>query len=45
MPSAGEKSGKGIYKCKKCGKKIEIANDTDTLPPCPRCGGTDFIKI
>ena len=44
MPTTGEKPGKGAYRCTSCGQVVVLDNDTDTLPPCPRCDGTDFTK-
>jgi len=45
MYTTGEKPGKGKYKCLKCGLVITLDDDTDTLPPCPRCGGTKWDKV
>lgn len=45
MPTTGEKPGKGTYKCTKCGTTVHLDDNTDTLPPCPKCNGTDFKKI
>jgi hypothetical protein len=45
MPKTGEKPGKGIYECETCGDRIRLDDETDTLPPCPACHGTDFIKV
>ena len=42
MPKTGEKPGKGNYRCNKCGQIVRLDDDSDTLPPCPKCGGTDF---
>ena len=42
MSTTGEKPGKGTYNCTKCGKVVVLDDDTDTLPPCPKCSGTDF---
>lgn len=42
MSRTGEKPGKGTYTCTKCGYVIVLDNDTDTLPPCPRCHNTEF---
>ena len=42
MPSTGEKPGKGVYTCDHCGQVIVLDDDTDTMPPCPKCNGTDF---
>lgn len=43
--STGEKPGKGTYQCTKCGEIVNLDDDTDTLPPCPRCNNTTFRKI
>ncbi|MFZ7119489.1 MAG: zinc ribbon-containing protein [Eubacteriaceae bacterium] len=45
MPNTGEKPGKGTYKCTKCGTLVTLDDDSDTLPPCPKCNGTEFVKI
>ena len=45
MPTTGEKPGKGTYRCKKCGTVVRLDDNTDTLPPCPKCSGTEFDKI
>lgn len=45
MPTTGEKPGKGLYQCTKCGQTVYLDNHDDTLPPCPRCDGTDFRRI
>ena len=42
MPTTGEKPGKGTYYCTNCGQAVTLDDDTDTLPPCPKCAGTDF---
>jgi len=42
MSTTGEKPGKGTYVCKNCGQTVTLDDDTDTLPPCPRCNGTEF---
>lgn len=41
----GEKPGIGSYQCTKCGEIVKLNDNTDTLPPCPRCGHTEFKKI
>jgi rubrerythrin len=41
----GEKPGVGTYKCTKCGEIIRLDDDSDTLPPCPRCDNTSWTKI
>ncbi len=45
MPTTGEKPGKGIYKCLRCGTTVTLDDINDTLPPCPKCNGTQFNKI
>ena len=42
MPKTGEKPGKGTYVCTNCGKKVTLDDKSDKLPPCPRCGGTNY---
>ena len=44
MPTTGEKPGKGIYKCLKCQERVRLDDATDTLPPCPKCHGTKYVK-
>jgi rubrerythrin len=43
MSTTGEKPGKGVYTCTKCGQKVVLDDDSDTLPPCPRCNGTKYM--
>lgn len=45
MHTTGEKPGKGTYKCTSCGTTVVLDDNTDTLPPCPKCHKTIFIKI
>ncbi len=45
MHTTGEKPGKGTYKCTKCTTRITLDDMTDTLPPCPKCDGTQFVKV
>jgi len=45
MHTTGEKPGKGLYKCRKCGEVIRLDDNTDTLPPCPKCHGTKWDKV
>lgn len=42
VSTTGEKPGKGIYICVQCGQRVVLDDDTDTLPPCPRCNGTEY---
>ncbi|MEW6108816.1 MAG: hypothetical protein AB1632_06580 [Nitrospirota bacterium] len=43
--TAGEKPGKGLYICTKCGKSAGIDNDAHTLPPCPQCKGSEYAAV
>lgn len=45
MYSTGEKPGIGTYQCVNCGTIIHLDDNTDTLPPCPKCDKTTFIKV
>lgn len=45
MPTTGEKPGVGTYKCTKCGELVHLDQNTDTLPPCPKCHGTDYTRV
>lgn len=45
MPTTGEKPGKGKYRCTSCGQTVVLDDGSDTMPPCPKCDGTDFIKV
>ncbi|MFI8615915.1 MAG: hypothetical protein EON54_12510 [Alcaligenaceae bacterium] len=42
MSSTGQKPGVGNYTCIKCGQRIFLNDSSDTLPPCPKCSGTEF---
>ena len=42
MPTTGEKPGIGTYTCTSCGTVVRLDDNTDTLPPCPSCDGTNF---
>lgn len=44
MPTTGEKPGKGRYVCEQCGEDVILDDDTDTLPPCPKCHHTEYEK-
>lgn len=44
MATTGEKPGKGKYRCTGCGQVVVLDDATDTLPPCPSCNGTNFVK-
>ena len=45
MPTTGEKPGKGTYECTACGTRVVLDDASDTLPPCPKCSKTNFIKV
>lgn len=45
MPRTGEKPGKGTYKCTKCGQLVTLDDYDDTLPPCPKCEKTDYVRV
>jgi DNA-directed RNA polymerase subunit RPC12/RpoP len=45
MPSTGEKPGKGLYQCKNCGQTVRLDDNSDRLPPCPRCDETEYRQI
>jgi DNA-directed RNA polymerase subunit RPC12/RpoP len=45
MPTTGEKPGKGSYQCTRCGQIVVLDDDSDTLPPCPRCSNTEFTEV
>ncbi len=42
MSTTGEKPGRGTYVCTSCGRSITLDDDSDTLPPCPKCNGTTY---
>jgi DNA-directed RNA polymerase subunit RPC12/RpoP len=42
MSTTGERPGKGIYSCVSCGQTVQLDDSTDTLPPCPKCNGTQY---
>ncbi len=44
MPTTGEKPGKGTYICKNCGQKVVLNDNSDALPPCPKCDHTEYRK-
>lgn len=41
----GEKPGVGTYLCTKGDQTVTLDDSTDTLPPCPKCNNTEFIKL
>lgn len=42
MSTTGEKPGSGTYVCNSCGQSVTLDDDTDALPPCPKCNGTEY---
>ena len=42
MYHTGEKPGIGDYECTNCGQIVHLDDNTDTLPPCPRCENTSY---
>lgn len=45
MPTTGEKPGVGTYKCTNCGELVHLDQNTDKLPPCPKCHETDYTRV
>ena len=43
MANTGEKPGSGTYVCVTCGQHVVLDDDNDKMPPCPKCGGTEFM--
>jgi hypothetical protein len=39
MSTTGERPGEGTYTCVKCGQKVVLEDDSDTLPPLPQMQG------
>jgi DNA-directed RNA polymerase subunit RPC12/RpoP len=44
MSTTGTKPGNGTYQCTKCGQIVVLDDKNDTLPPCPKCNNTAFVK-
>lgn len=44
MYKTGEKPGKGEYVCLTCGQVVRLDDNSDTLPPCPKCEATLYYK-
>lgn len=42
MATTGEKPGTGTYTCDNYGQVVVLDDDTDTLPSCPKCNGTEY---
>lgn len=45
MYKTGEKPGIGTYKCTKCGELVHLNDNTDVLPPCPKCHNAYYVKV
>ena len=44
MYKTGEKPGMGVYVCLECGQSVRLDDNTDVLPPCPKCSTTTYSK-
>ncbi len=42
MATTGEKPGASTYTCDNCGQVVVLDDDTDRLPVCPKCHGTEY---
>jgi len=38
----GTEPGIGAYACRKCKAIVRLDENTDKLPPCPKCKGSDY---
>ena len=45
MYKTGEKPGIGTYQCISCGTKVSLNDNTDVLPPCPKCDNVYYTKL
>lgn len=45
MYKTGERPGKGVYRCFSCGQLIRLDDNSDVLPPCPRCNAVYYYKV
>ncbi|MFT9004942.1 MAG: hypothetical protein ABF991_09570 [Liquorilactobacillus hordei] len=45
MYTTGDKPGIGNYRCTHCGEIIHLDQNTDTLPPCPKCYATNWSRV
>lgn len=43
MPNTGEKPGKGTYICINCAQRVTLDDESDKLPPCPKCSCTVYM--
>jgi predicted nucleic-acid-binding Zn-ribbon protein len=44
MPKTGQRPGKGVYKCTKCGERLVLDSNNSRLPPCPSCRATEYVR-
>lgn len=42
IATTGEKPGAGTYICDNCGQIVVLDDNTDRLPACPKCHGTEY---
>lgn len=42
MAITGEKLGVGTYTCDNYGQVVILDDNMDTLPPYPKCNGTEY---
>ncbi len=45
FPPKRPETGKRAYQCINCGTTVTLDDESDTLPPCPKCSGTEFRQI
>ncbi|HOP66297.1 MAG TPA: hypothetical protein PLM96_00450 [Methanoregulaceae archaeon] len=41
----GDTPGVGRYRCRRCFAIIELDEESDELPPCPKCGDCHWDRI
>ena len=42
---AGDKPGKGMFRCLMCGFILTLDDEAEVLPPCPVCGAMEWCRI
>ncbi|WP_445671193.1 zinc ribbon-containing protein [Paenibacillus sp. FSL K6-2524] len=42
MSTTGEKPGAGSYTCNNCNTVVYLDDNSDRLPPCPKCSETEY---
>lgn len=42
MATTGEKPGAGTYTSDNCGQVVVLDDESDRLPACPKCHGTEY---